>query len=153
MDKKEANIIVEITSQCGDVELDLDRIKELAVQTWLRFSVDRSNIEIAIAGDEQIEKINQQFLSHSGSTDVISFDLSDDTEQGKTIELVVNIQQARRESEKRTHSAEAELALYVVHGLLHQLGFDDTDDEQAEKMHKAEDEILQSTGFGIVYGE
>ncbi len=45
----------------------------------------------------------------------------------------------------------AELALYVTHGLLHQLGFDDATPEQAQKMHQAEDEILQHMGFGVVY--
>ncbi len=43
------------------------------------------------------------------------------------------------------------MALYITHGLLHNLGFDDADPEQARRMHAAEDEILQDFGYGLVY--
>jgi len=56
-----------------------------------------------------------------------------------------------REAARRGHSAEAELALYVTHGLLHNLGFNDATAAQARKMHRMEDEILQHLGYGFVY--
>jgi probable rRNA maturation factor len=58
---------------------------------------------------------------------------------------------AARQARQRGHSTEAELALYVTHGLLHNLGYDDGNDEQARQMHLKEDEILQRHGFGQVY--
>ena len=38
-----------------------------------------------------------------------------------------------------------------AHGLLHQLGFDDLQPEQARRMHREEDAILQDAGYGKVY--
>ena len=58
-----------------------------------------------------------------------------------------------RESKKRKHSIEAELALYITHGLLHNLGFSDEDTAGAGEMHAVEDKILQQAGFGIVYSK
>ena len=52
---------------------------------------------------------------------------------------------------RRGHDAEAELALYVVHGLLHNIGYDDLTEADARKMHGMEDEILECFGYGTVY--
>jgi probable rRNA maturation factor len=58
---------------------------------------------------------------------------------------------AVRQALLRNHSSQAELALYITHGLLHNLGFDDTAEDQAEEMHNTEDEILKQLGYGLVY--
>ena len=60
---------------------------------------------------------------------------------------------AVRQANQRGHSSEAELALYITHGLLHNLGFDDSTKKQARKMHETEDKILQEFGYGIVYNK
>ena len=44
-----------------------------------------------------------------------------------------------------------ELLLYVVHGTLHLLGFDDQRPEDARAMHKKEDQLLSELGHGFVY--
>ena len=49
-------------------------------------------------------------------------------------------------------NVESEIALYITHGLLHQMGFDDTEQQQAKEMHTAEDKILQENNYGLVYG-
>jgi probable rRNA maturation factor len=58
---------------------------------------------------------------------------------------------AVKQANMRGHSSEAELALYITHGLLHNFGFDDSTQKQAEKMHNIEDQILQQLGYGPVY--
>jgi len=58
---------------------------------------------------------------------------------------------AVRQAKQRGHSTEAELALYVTHGLLHNLGFDDATQSGAKKIHEEEDKILQQLGYGLVY--
>jgi len=60
---------------------------------------------------------------------------------------------AVREANLRGHSSEAELALYITHGLLHNFGFDDSTPGKARKMHNVEDEILQQLGYGLVYNK
>jgi rRNA maturation RNase YbeY len=69
----------------------------------------------------------------------------------RTSEIIVNAQKAKSESKKRGHSPQAELALYITHALLHNLGFNDNNPKNAKLMHQMEDKILQKQGFGIVY--
>jgi probable rRNA maturation factor len=144
-------IVVDVKCCFGGVDTDINKLKKLVVQVCRRFSVDRATVSIAIVGDENIKKINSDYLKRQTNTDVISFDLSDEDENGKSFEIIINAELAMRQAEQRGHSSEAELALYLTHGLLHNLRFDDVDAEQAGRMHNMEDEILQQAGFGVVY--
>jgi len=149
----QADIRVDITSNCRDLEVDFDRLRKLVQHICRRFAVDKAVINVAIVGDETIKKVNTEFLNRPQATDVISFDLSDDLIAEQSYDLMVNAEEAARQSRKRAHSTEAELALYITHGLLHNLGFDHADETQSRKMHNVEDEILQQAGFGVIYGE
>ncbi len=138
-----------------DNTFDLEKFKSIAKSVCRRFSVARAAVSIAIVDDEAIAVINKQFLGHAGPTDVISFDLSDEDDGDgnvKNFEIVINADQAARQSVDRSHDTEAELALYITHGLLHNFGFDDHDEADAKKMHQMEDEILQQEGYGAIYG-
>lgn len=148
MDEQE-NIIIEITVNC-DVEFDISRLKLLAKSVFRRFSVEKAQAGIAIVGDEEIASINKKFLDHDGPTDVISFDLTGQ-EDIRSFEIIVNADLAARQAIERKHSAQAELALYITHGMLHNLGFDDLNESDAKKMHEMEDTILTDTGYGSVY--
>ena len=150
MASNKSDIVVEITCQCREIDVDIEKLRTLAEQICHRFSMLPAIISIAIVDDETIKKVNARFLDSEKKTDVISFDLSDDSDSVRTIELIVNFQQALRQAKKREHSTEAELALYITHGLLHHAGFDDTDADQGRQMHKTEDEILQQAGFDII---
>jgi len=147
MENDECDIRVEISCEI-DNTYDLEKFKSLAESVCSRFSVQTATVSIAIVGDDAIAAINKQFLDHTGPTDVISFDLSDDV---KNFEIVVNADQAARQSAERAHDTESELALYITHGLLHNLGFDDQDQAESKKMHEMEDAILQDEGFGAIY--
>ena len=145
------NIVVDITQEFKGVKLNRLKLGELVTTVCGRFGVSVAVVSVAIVGDKTISELNERFLNHSCPTDVISFDLSDAGDKSKTFEIVVNGQMAVKEAKTRGHSSQAELALYVTHGLLHNLGFDDSDEPGVEKMHDTEDEILQKLGYGIIY--
>jgi len=144
------NIVVEIADDYGRIEVNRDRLKKMIRAVCRDFNVRRATVSVAVVGEEAIRKINRRFLNCDEVTDVISFDLSEQGES-KTFELVVNGQCAARQARLRRHKAGAELALYVVHGLLHNLGFDDSSQHNAQRMHKTEDKILQQLGYGKIY--
>ena len=99
--------------------------------------------------------LNEQYLGYCGTTDCLSFDLSDDGDVGRdrVFDVIVNGELALREAARRGHAGAAELALYITHGLLHNLGFDDATPQQAREMHRRENEILQHLGYGLVYDD
>jgi len=153
MDNDECDIRVDVTCET-EKTFDINKFKLLAESVCRRFSVTAAVVSIAIVDDDAIAGINKQFLDHTGPTDVISFDLSDDDDSGeRNFEIVINADQAARQAGQRSHDTASELALYITHGLLHNLGFDDHDPAEAKKMHEMEDEILQDAGFGVVYGK
>jgi probable rRNA maturation factor len=146
-------ITVQITNHFEKLPADARKLKKLVRTICKRFGVSQARISIGIVDDAEISDLNKKFLNHEGTTDCLSFDLSDETEpeERKVFDLIVNGELAIREAARRGHDAQAELALYVTHGLLHDLGFDDSTAEQAGRMHQTEDEILQHLGYGLVY--
>ena len=151
MSNNNADMSVDITCCIADLKVDLERLKALVRAVCCRFGLKNAQVGIAVVGDDAIRKVNKEFLNKLQKTDVISFDLSDDADPGPCFELVVNAEEAARQSKAGKHPLEAELALYITHGLLHNIGFDDAAAEESRKMHRMEDEILQQAGFGKVF--
>jgi probable rRNA maturation factor len=146
-------VTVEIKKHFAKAPADPLKLRRLVRRICKRFAVSRAVVSIGVVDDAEMRRLNRKFLHRRGNTDCLSFDLSDEAhpEEPRVFDLIVNGELAIREAARRGHAAEAELALYVAHGLLHQLGFDDATAEQAERMHRREDEILQDLGYGLVY--
>jgi probable rRNA maturation factor len=157
--RKDQGIVIQITKEFKGTDISNLDIKKMVKAVCNRFgrheqAETRYEINIVIVGDDEIRKFNRNFLNNEAPTDCISFDLSEDDEEGlKTFELIINGEMAVRQANLRGHSSQAELALYITHGLLHNLGFDDFTKSQARKMHETEDEILQELGYGPVYNK
>jgi probable rRNA maturation factor len=160
--KQKPDFVVQIAKNFKNIDIHPHKLKKLVKTICNRFKLSKATISIAIVDDTQIRKVNKQFLNKDSPTDCLSFNLSDnDTnsvkslygEHSRTIELVVNAEMAVRQANLRGHSSEAELALYITHGLLHNLGFDDSTQYHAKKMHDTENEILQQLGYGPVYNK
>ena len=100
--------------------------------------------DIAVVSSAEIAGHNRRFLRHGGATDVISFDLSDNLATGITCQIIVCADLAVRVGPAHGHSPTQELLLYIIHGLLHVMGYDDTDIRAGAKMHGRQDELLAS---------
>lgn len=156
--KEDPEIIVQIANNFDGIEARSSEIKKLVQAVFNHLPPAQSIktvVSIAIVDDDQIRKLNSRFLKHKSTTDCLSFDLSDtqSPQSPRLFELVVNGQMAQRQAALRGHSSRAELALYITHGLLHNLGFDDSTENKAKKMHNTEDKILQQLGYGLVYNK
>ncbi len=148
-------VVVQIAKNFEDVDVCLAKLERLVKAICKRFKLPAATVSIAIVDNVEMRKVNMRFLNRKRASDCLSFDLSDDEglHANKSFELVVNGEKAVKEARLRGHSSEAELALYVTHGLLHNLGFDDSAPKKAKKMHDTEDEILQQFGYGLVYNK
>jgi probable rRNA maturation factor len=146
-------IVVQIADHFGRLQIEKEKIEELVKTVCRRFDLSRATVSIAVVDDERFSELNLRFRKSKSLSDCLSFDLSEgpETDAEKLFELVVNGQMAIREAELRNHSSQAELALYITHGLLHNLGFDDATPQGRREMHDTEDEILDKLGYGFVY--
>jgi probable rRNA maturation factor len=162
--KRDQSIFLHINESFKNARIPLPKLRKLVQITCNRFRGDKTpdrkyEIHIAIVDDIQIRQLSGQFLHREETTDCLSFDLSDGDEEepqaekptSSVFEIIVNGEMAARQANLRGHSIEAELALYITHGLLHHFGFDDATPGQARAMHDAEDEILQQIGYSCVY--
>ena len=114
--------------------------------------ITTGSISIAVVGDTQMAQLHEQYKDVPGTTDVLTFDLADEPEQGVVEgEVIICLDEARRQAKQRGHSVRHEMLLYVVHGLLHLLGEDDHDPQAYAQMHAREDEILTALGIGQVF--
>lgn len=104
-----------------------------------------AEVDIAVVDESEMAGLNRRYLSHAGPTDVLSFDLSDSqTGCGLSVQIIVCGEVAVRQGRAHGLSPQQELMLYVVHGLLHQMGYDDSSVRGAARMHAREDEILSA---------
>lgn len=94
-------------------------------------------VSLLLTGDREIAALHAEHLGDATPTDVMSF-LVDGT-----AEVVVSVTTAARVARMHGHTRAAEVALYVVHGLLHTLGFDDTTPRARARMRAAERAILR----------
>lgn len=110
----------------------------------------RSELSIAVVDDPTIRQLNQQYLNHDYATDVISFILDHDEDTGwLSGQLIVSSDTADSMARKIGGSMQDELLLYVVHGTLHLVGFNDKIPSEAAEMRTAEKKYL--TDFGVEY--
>lgn len=128
-------------------------VKALINYTCGEFEIKSAAISVAFVTDEQISRVHKEFMNDDTTTDVISFNLSDDADQEQTFEMVVNADMAARISDQQGTEFDAELLLYVLHGLLHNIGFDDLTETDYEQMHETENRILDALGYGRVFGD
>jgi len=144
-------LTVNITREFKNVPCPRRRFIKLVRVICRRFRLTKAAMGIVIVGNCRMRKLNIEFLNHKNFTDCLSFDLSETKNSRRLFELVVNGERAKTQAVMRGHSPQAELALYITHGLLHNLGFDDLRPKKAKTMNALEDEILQQQGFGLVY--
>lgn len=109
------------------------------VVATVRDYVERPGLEVSLllTDDKEIGELHEQFLGDPSPTDVMSFEMDYGSE------LVVSVETAQRVAIEAGHAVEAEVALYIVHGMLHTVGFDDIDDDDRRRMRDAEREIMR----------
>jgi len=100
-------------------------------------------VSLLLTDDAEIARLHGQFLGDPTPTDVISFPLDG------TAELVVSVQTAKRTAAAHGHTLRAEVALYVVHGILHVCGFDDVRARDRSAMRAAERAVMRALGLRV----
>jgi probable rRNA maturation factor len=140
-------IEVEISDTQGHMKVDRSAISALVRSVLSVEKRESATISIALVDNATIHVVNRMHLDHDWPTDVISFPLSDPDEPVLAGELVVSTEMALSCALERDVEPLDELALYVVHGLLHLCGFDDKSDAEVRMMRQREHEVLTEAGL------
>jgi probable rRNA maturation factor len=146
--------------------VDTVRLMKLAEAVLVAQGV-RGDAELSIlfVDEDAIAELNKRFLGKEGPTDVLAFPIDDDVYEGGRLpdslgpagpaddiepsdlptllgDIVVCPSIARRNAPEHAGTYDDEMALLVVHGILHLLGMDHAEDEEAQAMERREQELL-----------
>jgi probable rRNA maturation factor len=129
------------------VAIDRARMRETVRTVLTGEDVADYEISLAFVDNPTIHRLNQRYLQHDEPTDVLSFPLSEPTASRLAGELVIGVEVAAAQAASRAHDVQTELALYVIHGLLHLCGYDDHDEADVAAMRDRERHYLRQLGL------
>jgi probable rRNA maturation factor len=106
-----------------------------------------AEVSVTITDDEHITELNRDYRGKDSATDVLSFPLMDLELNGPEIvaigDVVLSLERAAAQAEEYEHSLEREVGFLTVHSVLHLLGYDHEDeDDAASEMRQREKAIM-----------
>ncbi|MGI9492347.1 MAG: rRNA maturation RNase YbeY [Geminicoccaceae bacterium] len=130
--------------------------------SWLR----RSEVSILLTHDDEIRELNRHYRGRDQSTNVLSFP-NVDLDKGQALaspspgplpshqvllgDIAMSFQRLSEEADLYKKPLLDHFAHLLVHGMLHLLGYDHQNDQQAEVMERIEESILSSLGMAAPY--
>ena len=139
-------ITIEVTNEQAELPVDEGRLMRAARMILDDASIHEARISLAVVDDPTIQRLNREYLKHDEATDVLSFVL-ERQERRLEGEVVVSADTARQAASSFGWSADDELLLYVIHGMLHLTGCDDDTPERLAAMRARERTYLARFGL------
>jgi len=134
-------IDVVVSLRVATSQYDDPRLREAVRDILQRVGVEHAMVSVAVVDDATIQGLNRRYLNHDDPTDVLSFCLEREEDRLEG-EVIVSSETASRQAKRFGWAPEDELLLYVVHGMLHLVGYDDQTPADARSMRTAERECL-----------
>jgi len=111
---------------------------------------DINEVSIAVIDDDAMRTLNRQFRRKNKTTDVLTFPAdasdADPHAKGRPLgDIVISIDQARRQAADQRHSLATEVRYLILHGILHALGYDHETDQG--EMNALEVEVRSAVGL------
>ena len=133
-----------------------ETIKKVIEKCFKEEKIEKTKliVTITLTVPENIRQINKQYRKIDKETDVLSFPMFEKEELENKIankefqtedilgDIIISIEQVKKQAEEYEHSFERELSYMVVHGFYHLMGYDHIKEEDKEEMRKKEDKIL-----------
>ena len=139
---------LQVRNRQRDQALDAKFVREVT-RALLEEELGLASYELGIhfVSAKRMAEMNQEFLQHAGSTDVITFDYREGYEVGEGArelagEIYISVSDGRRQAREFKTRWEEEVVRYIVHGVLHLRGYDDLSATK-RKVMKREEERLQ----------
>ena len=128
-----------------DVVVDADRWTRLALEVLVDTGVD-GELTLTFIDRDDIADLNAEHMGKAGPTDVLSFPMDDEPLPGVPTllgDVVISPAVAAEQFAEHAGTLDDEVALLVVHGILHVLGHDHGEPDEAAVMRACELDLLQ----------
>jgi probable rRNA maturation factor len=144
-------VIIDIRPEIQPSPKIEDALEKAAERTLAIEKSEDCEVSILLTNDAEIQKLNATYRDVDAPTDVLAFAMREGTDGDLNSEIlgdvVISIQTAERQAEEYGHSVEAELSLLVIHGILHLLGYDHAEKDEAQIMQEKQKEIIYLLGY------
>jgi len=100
-------------------------------------------LSILLCDNAFIKKLNKKYFKKSSVTDVIAFPLADNLQPDYLGEVIVSVEEAVEVAKKIGCRWQDEVKLYLIHGILHLIGYDDRTNLKRALMEKKQEELLK----------
>lgn len=138
---------VQIANEQAALAIDCHSITNVIRTIARSEGIAEGAVSVAFVDDAAIHLLNRKYLEHDYPTDVLSFVL----EREQRIlegEIIVSTETAIAQANEYKLEAWEELVLYVVHGMLHLVGYDDKEESDRSVMRQKESDYMSQLGFG-----
>jgi probable rRNA maturation factor len=149
------------------VEIDVlidEEFKHALTAIWLRkvtgqvLLAEHTNplveIGLVITGQEKIRELNRRYLEEDAPTDVLSFPMIESEIDNNSFitppdsalrlgEVIISYPQAKKQAKEHRHIVKKEVAVLIIHGVLHLLGYDHDTPRHKRVMRKRETAIIK----------
>jgi probable rRNA maturation factor len=143
-----------VTVVCSDGRPEDERdLLAVDVERWRTLAFDvlaeeggEGELTLSFVGRDEIADLNREHMGKQGSTDVLSFPLDEQPAPGVPTllgDVVVSPAVALDQFADHAGTIDDELALLVVHGILHVLGHDHRESEETARMRDRESMLLR----------
>lgn len=118
---------------------------------------NESELTIRIVDSEESQQLNNEYRGKNKPTNVLSFvferpmHIPEEVELPLLGDLVICAPVVKQEAEQQNKTQDAHWAHMIVHGVLHLLGYDHIEEQEAEEMEQLETELLAEMGFADPY--
>lgn len=122
----------------------------LALEKLDKLEEEITEVTIAFVDDDAMTELNQKFRKKAKTTDVLTFPADDSYNEpsatGRPLgDIVISVDQARRQAVDEKHSLATEIRYLVLHGVLHALGYD----HETDKGEMSALEVAVRDGVGL----
>lgn len=133
---------ITVFDQQKKLRINKDKIAAIVKAILQGEKIAKAEVSVGFVTRQQIQAFNQRYLKRTYATDVLAFNLSDSP---STLigDVVVSTDAAFRYASTHNVDVKVEIVLYVVHGILHLLGYDDHTPADTARMRRKEEAVLK----------
>ena len=133
----------------------LDAVRRAVLTVGELYGVMGAEVSVTLTDDAHIHVLNRDYRSVDRPTDVLSFALTEseepailDAPYGVVLgDLVISLERVAAQAEEYGHSVLRELSFLTVHGMLHLLGYDHTEEEDRVEMEEEQRHVMDVLGI------
>ena len=145
--------MVDVSDETGAGGVDVPALERDGEQVLRALGFPEAELSVVLCDDAFIRPLNREWRGKDKATDVLSFPQEEAVAPGRfealpTVlgDVVISTETAVRQAEELGHPLSVELEALLVHGILHLVGFDHEDPDDAGQMRAEEVRLLGVLG-------